>query len=737
MSLFSELKRRNVFRVATAYVVVGWLLTEIATTLLPTFGAPDWVAKALILVLALAFVPVLIFAWAFELTPDGIKRERDVDRNRSITSDTGKKLNYVTIAAVVAGVAFVLLSRDGERAPDPEPEVVVTAGSPSVAVLPFVNMSGNAENEYFSDGLTETLLHMLAQIPDLKVAARTSSFAFKDQQDDIRQIASALDVAHVLEGSVQRAGDRVRITAQLIRADDGFHVWSENYDRTLDDIFAIQDEIAGKVGRALSASLLGAEEPAPIVGVGTENLEAYDKFLRASAEYLKGSYGSLQGAEGLLKDALGLDPDFHDARSLLARVYLSQWMTGLTDAETGLAGPLRMLDRVLADVPDDVLATTTLYQAEFYRDLFNNDIAGSKAAAELLVEHARAHPNDVDAVMAAASTQRRLGDDEESVRLLEGLVQIDPLNAGVYYELAQAYERQERWEDVRKAGARSLEIEQQQPNVHAMIGDSYFGEGDIVGFLRGYLKAMEIDPKDHELPGQVAEALYRLGLPERAAGFRERVLSIAPSSPAAYMLDVLDAEASGDLEEARAAAYKAIDDDIDNRQGAYEAVVRFLVRDALANESAVATLRYLEGAVPSLADFDSPAVAIKEQLARFTVLPLWEATLPDEEWRRRHREMARFAQQFGFDPEDEPGWRAQLQVVDGDLDGAIESLEEQFATRPVGTAPGWRQELQRPLFSPIIDDPRVQSGMERYRRQEAELRADVAAFLDSGPRGGV
>jgi len=312
MSLFSELKRRNVIRVATAYVIVGWLLTEISTTLLPTFGAPDWIAKVVIFIVALAFLPVLIFAWAFEMTPEGIKREKDVDRDMSITSQTGKKLNYVTIGAVIVGIIFLGFAKTGKDSEQrAETEVVITTGAPSIAVLPFVNMSGNAENEYFSDGLTETLLHMLAQIPELKVAARTSSFAFKGKDANIREIANILEVAHVLEGSVQRAGDRVRITAQLIRADDGFHVWSENYDRTLDDIFGIQDEIAAKVGSALSASLLSGGSEI-VVGVGTENLKAYDLFLQAISENAKSSHGSLQLAEGLLKDALALDPGFHD-----------------------------------------------------------------------------------------------------------------------------------------------------------------------------------------------------------------------------------------------------------------------------------------------------------------------------------------------------------------------------------------------------------------------------------------
>ena len=334
MSLFAELQRRNVFRVAAAYLVVGWLLVEVSTTLLPLFGAPEWVSRVLVFVIVLGFVPAVIIAWVYELTPEGIKRESDVDRDASITSVTAKRLNLITIAAVVIGVLLVGWLRFGAAPVDTSQvvaEIVATeVDDSSVAVLPFVNMSGDADNEYFSDGLTETLLHMLAQLPELKVAARTSSFAFKGQDRDIREIADALDVAHVLEGSVQRAGDRVRITVQLIRASDGFHVWSENYDRTLDDIFGIQDEIAGRVGSALSASLLQNDAGRSIVGVGTSNIEAYDDYLHALASLATGSFSGYRAAEQSLQAALARDPEFVDAKIRLADVYWSQAATGMT-----------------------------------------------------------------------------------------------------------------------------------------------------------------------------------------------------------------------------------------------------------------------------------------------------------------------------------------------------------------------------------------------------------------------
>ena len=247
MNFFAELKRRNVFRVGIAYVVVAWLVMQVADVVINNIEAPGWTFQIIMLLLGIGFPLVIIFAWAFEMTPEGIKKEKDVDRSQSISAMTGRKLDRMIIGILTVVVAYLLIDKLVLQEPAPietaqiataEVEAPVDIG-PSVAVLPFVNMSGDKENEYFSDGLTETLLHMLAQLPDLHVAARTSSFAFKGQNTSIEEIATTLGVAHILEGSVQKSDNRVRITAQLIRATDGFHVWSQNYTRPLEDIFAI------------------------------------------------------------------------------------------------------------------------------------------------------------------------------------------------------------------------------------------------------------------------------------------------------------------------------------------------------------------------------------------------------------------------------------------------------------------------------------------------------------------
>ncbi len=730
MSLFVELKRRNVFRVATAYLVVGWLLTEIATTMLPTFGAPEWVAKATIFIFALAFIPVLIFAWAFEMTPEGIKREKDVLRDESITSETGTKLSYVTIAAVVVGIAFLAWDKTGNQAVQPADEVVVTAGAPSVAVLPFVNMSGNADNEYFSDGLTETLLHMLAQIPELRVAARTSSFAFKGDEIDIREIADALDVAHVLEGSVQRSGNRVRITAQLIRADDGFHVWSENFDRTLDDIFAIQDEIAERVGDALSESLLGVSPSQHIAGVGTENLEAYDLYLRALAEHSKGSYGALKAAEGFLKDALSLDPGFLDAKTELANSYLLQWRTGLIEGGVAPADVVTLVEQVLAERPDDVRATTVLYLTEFFSNMFGGNFAAAMDASRLLEEHANAHPNDFDATMSIAGIMMRFNREEEALALLERLARLDPLNPDVYTLLSMTYVNMERWDDAIDAASRSIELEPVNPTAQTMLARAYRESGDGVEWLRNYIKAMEVDPEDQELPGHIGVFLYDLHLPEEADQFRARVLSMAPSSPPAYLLNMLHSAETGDIEGARAAARKTIEDDVDDRLDAYSLAVQYLVDDAIRNDTVEETLEYLESNVPGLVDFES-AVDVKYLVVRFQVMSLWTFTMPFEEIQRRYDLLFSSIRSIGIDPEDRPLSKAMIRILQGDSDAAAEVLATEYFEDPIETNLDWRSDLADPLFKDILDDPRIAANIERYQGEMDRLREEIREYLSS------
>ena len=282
MSLLAELKRRNVFRVAIAYGVVAWVLAQIADLAFENFGAPDWVAKSFLFVLALGFPLAVIFAWAFELTPEGIKREKDVDRDESITTQTGKKLNGLIIALLVVAVVVLLVERSFRTAEPPQEEIVTTDGARlSIAVLPFDNRSNREEDAYFTEGIHDDLLTTMANIGSMKVISRTSVMEYKDTTKKIPEIARELGVANILEGGVQRSGNHVRINVQLIDAASDEHLWAQIYDRelTAENLFKIQSEVSQAIANALQATLSPAEADR-INALPTTSLQAYEAYLR-------------------------------------------------------------------------------------------------------------------------------------------------------------------------------------------------------------------------------------------------------------------------------------------------------------------------------------------------------------------------------------------------------------------------------------------------------------------------
>ena len=331
LSFYTELKRRNVFKVAIVYFAVAWLLLQVSDTLGPALHLPEWFISAVAFLLILGFPVAIIFAWAFELTPEGLKAETKPDPEAAEAGHTGKNLNYMAVAVLALAVGYFVFDKveldTGQGAADTAIPDQVDQQQPaeigsakvdnSIAVLPFVNMSSDAEQEYFSDGLSEELLNLLARIPELKVAARTSSFSFKDKDVAVTEIASQLKVAHVLEGSVRKHGNQLRITAQLIRADNGYHLWSETYDRELDNVFQIQEDIASAVAEALKITLLGE-----VPKLRKTDPEAYRLFLEG--QYLKRqiSSESLHRAIEAFKQAVDIDPAYVPAWAELADTYI-------------------------------------------------------------------------------------------------------------------------------------------------------------------------------------------------------------------------------------------------------------------------------------------------------------------------------------------------------------------------------------------------------------------------------
>jgi TolB-like protein len=302
MSLFAELKRRNVFRVGAAYLVVAWLLVEVSDTIFPRLGLPEWTVTFVIALLLLGLPVALFLAWAYELTPEGVKRTADVQLDESVSKLTGRKLDFAIIAVLLVALGWFAWDKFGVGPQGPPPAEPGQAEA-SIAVLPFTDMSATGDQEYFGDGLAEEILNLLAGVRELKVSGRTSSFSFKGKDVPIPEIGRALGVAHILEGSVRKSGDRVRITAQLVKADDGFHLWSETFDRQMADIFAIQDEIADAIANALQLTLVGR-----IAGAG--NLDAYQLYLQARPLIYTRNPQNLREARRLIDRALELDPDY-------------------------------------------------------------------------------------------------------------------------------------------------------------------------------------------------------------------------------------------------------------------------------------------------------------------------------------------------------------------------------------------------------------------------------------------
>ena len=330
MSLYDELKRRNVFRIGIAYLVGSWLLLQIVDVVGPILKLPDEVARYILFLLAAGFLPALILAWVFELTPEGVKLESEVDRNASITRRTGRTLDRAIIVILVIAVGFLLFDKLSHEVPEPAERTLsgapsqrplasgtLLAAGKSVAVLPFVAMSNGPDDDYFSDGLTEEIINALAQLPDLLVTARTSAFHFKDANLPIDEIARQLGVEHVVEGSVRRAGDQLRITAQLIRASDGFHLWSQAYDRRTQETFAVQSDIAEKVASALNVFLDDTMRER-MKRAGTRNVEAFISFQKGMGLYERAhqepsQISLLRRANIEFENAIAMSPELVEA----------------------------------------------------------------------------------------------------------------------------------------------------------------------------------------------------------------------------------------------------------------------------------------------------------------------------------------------------------------------------------------------------------------------------------------
>lgn len=431
MSLFDELKRRNVFRVGIAYAVSAWVLLQIVDLVLENISAPEWVMQVFMLAVAIGFPFALLFAWAFEMTPEGIRLEKDVDRSQSITHKTAQRMNRNIIIALVIAIVLLLVDKfTPDMGTQPKPVAAskdtvevsapeTTSREESIAVLPFVDMSPQSDQAYFADGISEEILNVLVKTHSLKVAGRTSSFQFRGRNEDLRTIGEKLGVEHILEGSIRKASNRVRITAQLVKADDGFHLWSETYDRDLTDIFAIQDEIARAITDALAIELNLADTGKSLVSVSTSNMEAYDRYLEAKG--LIAQRSDFPRAIKLLSEATQMDPEFAEGWAANAQAHsLSIYYLEVNrDEYKDLAES--MAAKALEINPKLSMAHSVL--GDIYRDRYE----WTKAQESYLLAISL-NPDDIEANEQYTQMLWRISYFEEALKYSSRATELDPLS---------------------------------------------------------------------------------------------------------------------------------------------------------------------------------------------------------------------------------------------------------------------------------------------------------------------
>jgi TolB-like protein/cytochrome c-type biogenesis protein CcmH/NrfG len=416
MGLLSELRRRNVFRMAVLYVVAAWLIMQVAEVVIGLADLPEWIGPTILGMLAIGFPIALLFSWFYELTPEGISLEEDIPATESITHITGRRMDFIVISLLCAGL--ILFAYDKWWI-GPPPEK-------SIAVLPFENLSADPEQEYFSDGVSEELLNLLAQIPELTVISRSSAFSFKGKDVAIPTVAEQLNVAHILEGSVRKVGNRVRITAQLIEARSDSYLWSESYDRELDDIFGVQSEIASAVVDALKITLLGNKPKA------TEtNSEAYALYLQGRYFTNQGTEESFKQAETLLKQALSIDSSFAPVWTELASVYTYQAGHNFRPHDEGFELARNAAQQALVIDPGNARGYASLARVERQHD-WNFVAAYQHTRRALMLD-----PTDAYVLRDAADLYTRLGRFDEAIDLYRQSIALDPVSSRQHLDLGR------------------------------------------------------------------------------------------------------------------------------------------------------------------------------------------------------------------------------------------------------------------------------------------------------------
>jgi len=711
--LFARLKQRKIVQWALAYLAGAFALLQAVDIIGQRFAWPDQVERILIVALAIGFLIALVLAW--------YHGERGAQRM------SGVELSVLALLLAIGGGVLWRVgagTHAGDTAAATEPPATAL-GAASTAVLPFVNMSADKANEYFSDGMTETLLNRLAQVPQLKVAARTSSFSFKGSNIDVRKIAAQLGVASLVEGSVQQAGDTLRITAQLIRAGDGAHLWSRNYDRKAADLFAIQDEIAGAVTEALVGELLPKTREILAKG-GTKNLAAYDAYTRALEQLAVNNFPANIQAEALMKQALSLDPGYVDAMLGLANTWLNMFRTGQITLTEFQARTTPMLDRVEAIDPGN--AWLLMFRGEIAQSRGEDEVALQlvKRAVATAPGVARLHN-----ILADIYSQQ--DNPEAALPEMDLALALNPLDANVIRYRASKLRWANRLDEAKAAALLALERDPKNSSNHWELSENERARGNLVGAIVWSAKAYLMDPADPESPANVAESLDEIGEAAAADAWIVESLNQVPENLLAESVGIAAAYSRGNRAKAVERALRIIPRRSEEHHDFWRRAVTFgcLAADETGRTADLRAALGGAGALPhdlSAAGFDAwvgttgSANVKLRQLARLRRC-VFSAAPADAARREQLRAIA--ARVEGADWERRTEWRSLAAELGHDREAMIAAFIA--PADAVVTDLPLREGAARMLG--IAADPRVAAHFADQRTELARQRAALPAAL--------
>lgn len=613
MSFFTELKRRNVFRVGIAYVVVAWLILQISDVILGNIDAPGWVFRVILLLLAIGFPLILLFAWAFELTPEGIKREKQVDRSETITSQTGQKLNRVITAALIIAVAYFAVDKFFlTRAPESNGVTTVQttaerqaakAARNSIAIMPFTNRSANNENaEFVALGIQDELLTLLSQLGELKVISRTSVERL-DPNLSIPEIGALLGVATILEGQVQRAGDQLRINVQLIDANKEDHLWASIYDRSLTagNVFEIQSDMARAIADALHIQLSPNDEVL-IKAVPTQNTEALNSYMLGKEQLEHGSFGSLNKAMTYFQNAAELDPDYAQAWASIAETANQMLQTGSIDETHYFSiadGAVKNAMRSNSRLPSAHAQLGSL----LWR---SGDLPAAEAAYQKALQ---LNPRDADSLLAFGRYLRTTNRPKDAIPLFLRARETDPLSADLLFELGKAEMYSGHAMKAVAYGRQILKIDPSLTNGRVIVLQGYVALGRFDLAWPWFMDVIKSDPADFEAWAHAGSFSNTLGENEWANRYIAHALEIGPGKPVVLKCQVQVLASQGHSDKALAIAREALAADLDDRWKSDEFFLRLLRDEAIRSGELELALGAYRKRYPELFE-TSPTISI-------------------------------------------------------------------------------------------------------------------------------